>query len=235
MLSKTLSLIEQQFMAAYEVTTTIKHKGEKGRQREHGLATLLREHLPGAYGVATGELVSHTDDENSPQCDIIIYDHLNYPVLGKTGAVQLVPIEAVYSVIEVKTKLDAKELGDAEKKFSAIQKMPRCAPRSKLKKGRTREPQFVIFSYKLGMKTETIVNRMATANPDYLAVSLDLGFGIVLEGERKSDRRSVWYQATDPHQSKYGTLAAFYALLLMQLQRVDLGEPDYWRIVYGKL
>src|SRR5437660_1691684 len=98
MLSNSLSLIQRQFVASYDVTTTIRHKGEKGRQREHGLATLLREHLPMAYGVATGEIVPYVGNAHSPQCDIIVYDQLHYPILGKSDAVQLVPREAVVCV-----------------------------------------------------------------------------------------------------------------------------------------
>jgi hypothetical protein len=231
MLSNTFSLIQRQFEAQYIVTTTIRHKGEKGRQREHGLAALLREHLPLAYGVATGEIMPYIGDDHSPQCDIIIYDHLHYPILGKNDAVQLVPLEAVYCVIEAKSTITKTELVDAEKKFNKIRAMPRCSPKSKLKKGMRREPCFVVFGYSLGTPQTTVETMIGNDKQGYLVVALDSGIGCTV-GEGKA-RKEAWVSFDDDLILRYSTLALFYCMLLSVMQSIDLGVPDFSKLMYG--
>jgi len=72
--SKSFSGIQRVFRERYEISTSIRHGGERGRQREHGLTTFLRETLPEAYGVATGEIIPYRGEQPSPQCDVIVYD-----------------------------------------------------------------------------------------------------------------------------------------------------------------
>src|SRR4051812_14903543 len=90
---------------------------ERGRQRENGLLIFLRENLPAAYGVATGEGIPYRGPTASPQCDIIIYDQLGLPILGRADAVQQVPFEAVYAVIECKSQNDGKALKDTQRQI----------------------------------------------------------------------------------------------------------------------
>ena len=135
-----LMSIQKTIHEEYELSTSIRHRGERGRQRENGLLVFLRENLPMAYGVATGEIIPFQGAVASPQCDIIIYDQLRMPILGRSKAVQQVPLEAVYVVIECKSVLNKAALKDAETKFSKIQALPRCPLKTKLKKGMSRGP-----------------------------------------------------------------------------------------------
>jgi hypothetical protein len=58
----------------------------------------LKENLPEKYGIATGEIIPFRGNLSSPQCDIIIYDRLSFPIIGKSAAIQQVPYEAVYAI-----------------------------------------------------------------------------------------------------------------------------------------
>src|SRR5215467_3299636 len=120
--TKTFAHYERLLHQKYAVSSTIRHKGERGRQRENGLMGFLKDNLPAAYGVATGEVIPYRGPDPSPQCDIIVYDRLRMPVLGGPGAVQQVPLEAVYSIIECKSVIDQKALADTEAKIRAIRK-----------------------------------------------------------------------------------------------------------------
>ena len=124
--TRTLIALQKQLKSQYEVSSTILHKGEKGRKREHGLGMFLREQLPEKYGVATGEIIPFKGQAPSPQCDIIIYDRLTFPIIGKSGPVQQVPYESVYAVIKKKTQQTKTTNKDASEKFSAIRNLPRC-------------------------------------------------------------------------------------------------------------
>ncbi len=130
-----LANYEKLLQQKYEVSSSIWHKGERGRQRENGLMMFLRETLPAAYGVASGEIMPFMGKKPSPQCDIIVYDRLRTPVFGRNQAVQQIPLEGVYAVIEVKSSIDAKAISDAKRKFARIKELPRCRNRVPLKKG----------------------------------------------------------------------------------------------------
>jgi hypothetical protein len=56
--TSSLSRIEKIIHEKYELSATIRHRGERGRQRENGFLVFLRENLPISYGVTTGEIFS---------------------------------------------------------------------------------------------------------------------------------------------------------------------------------
>lgn len=85
--TRTLIALHTELKVTYEVSSTIRHKGEKGRKREHGLGMFLREQLSEKYGVATGEIIPFQGHSVAPQCDIIIYDRLTFPIIGKSAPV----------------------------------------------------------------------------------------------------------------------------------------------------
>lgn len=147
--TKTFAQYERLLHQEYSVSSTIRHKGERGRQRENGLIAFLKDNLPAAYGVATGEVIPYRGPDPSPQCDIIVYDRLRMPVLGGRAAVQQVPLEAVYCIIECKSVIDTKALSDTAGKIRAIRKLPRCPSRRPLKKGMDHGPFFILFGFRL--------------------------------------------------------------------------------------
>lgn len=219
-----LSHYEKLLHQKYDVSSTIHHKGERGRQRENGLAMFLRETLPAAYGVATGEIIPVFGSSPSPQCDILIYDKLRMPIFGINEPVQQVPLEAVYAVIECKSVLDSKAFRDTERKFTAIKAMPRCKSKTRLKKGMQRGPLLYLFGYRLETSVEVCSEFMDkhAASSDVAVVALNKGRGFWLAGHEKS----IWLNATDASANVYETLAIFFVLLLEELNSVDLGRPN---------
>lgn len=155
-----LAKIEKSFHERYDISSTIRHKGERGRQRENGLFLFLKENLPEAYGVATGEIIPFRGEEVSPQCDVFIYDKLHMPILGRSEVIQQVPLEAVYAVIECKSVIDSKAMKDARIKFDKFRRILRCASRIKLKKDMSRGPYFDLFGYRLKAPSRSCVKFM---------------------------------------------------------------------------
>ncbi|MFP4057796.1 MAG: DUF6602 domain-containing protein [Candidatus Brocadiia bacterium] len=80
------------------------HGPEKGRRREGAMREFLRAQLPGRYAVGRGEVVASMG-EASRQADVLIYDALHTPVLVDSGGSQVLPVECVYAVVEVKPRL----------------------------------------------------------------------------------------------------------------------------------
>lgn len=218
---------QKELQAKYDVSATIRHRVEKGRAREHGLALFLRENLPARFGVATGEIIPYMGHSPSPQCDIIIYDRLAFPVLGKSSITQQVPYEAVYSVIEVKSKITSASLDYALKKFDAIRKLPRCKLKRRPKRGAHSRPLFVLFGYKLKTSESACLEFFKKGvKEDLFLIALDSGFTIWVE-KTKDNVYPVFLPATNPDLAMYETLALSFATLLDTLSSIDLGTPSY--------
>jgi hypothetical protein len=88
------------------------HAAKTGDEVEEILRAFLNDHLPQRFRVASAFLV---DSENSAskQCDIAIYDAINSPILRYNPQQQILPVDHVAAVIEVKSSLSKAELTDA--------------------------------------------------------------------------------------------------------------------------
>lgn len=110
-----------------DISSQVTHRGSKGRIREREvIKEYLEKYLPGNIGIANGECIS-TDGTVSPECDIILYEKNTTPYLIHTDGYQVFPIECVYGVIEIKSKLDKAQLKDSINKITKIKSMPKTA------------------------------------------------------------------------------------------------------------
>lgn len=100
------------------------HRPSAGDNREELVQEFLRTHLPKKFGVSSGMIISH-DGKFSNQADLVVVDERNNaPLYGATRN-QLWPVEAVYSLIEVKTTLSPTELEDSIAKGRRFKRMNR--------------------------------------------------------------------------------------------------------------
>jgi hypothetical protein len=85
------------------------HKGIRGDERAASVQKLFRERLPERFGVEKGEVIDY-EDTRTGQLDFIIYDRARCAPIRVGNENLLLPCEALYCVIEVKTKITRKEL-----------------------------------------------------------------------------------------------------------------------------
>jgi hypothetical protein len=123
-LEELFQLVEVTLSAQLDEAGFVQHSGDKGENREKVLMDFLANHLPSRYGVAKGEVITKSG-ERSHSADLIIFDRTMCPVLY-SGRTQIIPIEGVYGIIEVKSSLSKTELDDCIKKIEAFK---RLAPR----------------------------------------------------------------------------------------------------------
>jgi hypothetical protein len=124
----TFDSIAKTMRAEFEIQREqLQHRGLTGRALEATLAAdYLQSYLPRSVQLRRNvELVS-TDGQISPKCDLVICD-ASTPPLRSAGNVEVVPIECVYAVVEVKPRLGVRELDDAWNKIRAIKAMPKTA------------------------------------------------------------------------------------------------------------
>lgn len=94
------------------------HNLSRGLIAESILRHFLKTILPQKVNVTQGFI--ECDGLLSPQCDIIIYDNLNYAPLFTYGEVEVIPSKAVYAVIEIKTGINRKEFGKVLHDFETL-------------------------------------------------------------------------------------------------------------------
>lgn len=108
------------------------HRADKGRSVEIAIHRFLREILPNEYGITTGFIAYHSSNcikenivttldeksihynydpredsiEVSSQLDIIIYDALRFTPLARLEGCDVLPFEAVFAYIEIKSWID---------------------------------------------------------------------------------------------------------------------------------
>jgi hypothetical protein len=143
-LASILAAAARKMRADFDMSAPIAHSGSKGTTRELKLVKFLKLNLSRAFEVTGGGEVVDTEDRRSGQIDIIIHDP-NVPPLYNSGSYQILPIEGVHVAIEVKSKLDLKELRSSISAIAAVKRLKKVAYRNK-----DREPSRVagyVFAY----------------------------------------------------------------------------------------
>src|SRR6266478_5859715 len=150
--ASVLAKAKEQLLLDAKQAEEFKHKGIRGNERAAALATLLRDHLPKKFSVTKGEAIDSRDSRTG-ELDLIIYDsHTSSPVTrGEEHS--LIPAEALYAVIEVKTTLSAEQLGVCYRAAAKIRQLEpsghRFVPARKEGAPADDEPRcmYSVFSY----------------------------------------------------------------------------------------
>jgi hypothetical protein len=100
------------------------HRPSGGENRESVVGSFLKENLPMHFGVDTGLILAQSG-EFTRQADLCIVDQTWNAPLYLTSPNRIWPIEAVYALIEVKTRLSPSNLSDAIEKCRRFKTLPR--------------------------------------------------------------------------------------------------------------
>lgn len=95
------------------------HPGEFGRYRENICKQFLKFVTPARLDIGTGFIIN-TSNEVSHQCDIIIYDAQNTPLLESEEKQFFFPVETIAAVGEIKSVLSKKALSEAIQKLARV-------------------------------------------------------------------------------------------------------------------
>lgn len=107
--------IAQEFEARRNrIRVFVKHNLSSGNANEIILRDFLARHSSTMYDVGQGFICDPSiDGIVSKQCDILVHDQLNFPLVYSDGSIKIVWPQATKMVIETKTSLDKKELQTA--------------------------------------------------------------------------------------------------------------------------
>lgn len=110
MIKEVFESLSERMKSDFDKTTKlVSHPVVKGSARENALMKYLRPHIPDKYEFSEG-IVIDSFDHQSKQIDIIIHDRNTTPFLQDRDLVNIIPIESVYAIIEVKSMLTKEEL-----------------------------------------------------------------------------------------------------------------------------
>jgi hypothetical protein len=108
------------------VRATLNHPGIKGNSAEDSFREFLKNYLPKNLDVSTGIIVD-ANNNSSKQLDVIISDSIKTPIFYEKNGSRVIPVECVYSVIEVKTTLNKKELNNAFENMKSVRMLKKSA------------------------------------------------------------------------------------------------------------
>lgn len=126
------SIKEEFFTKINRVKQFVKHAPSIGFGNEEVLRNFLKTHLPERFAVGTG-FVYLNNNAVSRQCDLLIYDQVNYAPFFKEGDFVIVHPEAVAAVIEMKTTLTKKEAHDSIDKIKSVKEVVEKAREQNIK------------------------------------------------------------------------------------------------------
>lgn len=133
----------QKALKDYEAAENYNHPGLKGRAREIFVTNLLKPFLNPTFGICTG-IVIDSNNNQSKQIDIIIYDKNVLPPSMLNDNEGIIPIESVLATIEVKTNLDSEELSNSIENARSIKFLKPKFKRTNIKNS----PVYCIFAFK---------------------------------------------------------------------------------------
>ena len=125
----------------------IDHNLEHGLGVENVVRELFREYLPLRFGIAKGKIVN-SDGLLSPHCDLVIYDQHNCaPLFVDDNANVILPAEAIYAVVEIKSQTNSTLLRRSFNNLQTVAEVvgdpPDCSQNDKIN---IRPPLFAILS-----------------------------------------------------------------------------------------
>ncbi len=236
------------------------HMGERGEFRERVIESFLRPLLPKCYGLGSGEAFS-ADGSGSRQLDVVNYDDVFSNVLFRDSKTSIFPCESVYGVIEVKSKLDTRELVIAIENVRSLKELSRAnsdmldlLPARRLATGRglaaskhVRNPYLgIVFTYDGLTSNATLaeVNRQLAEYgdkrmhlPDFI-FNYRRGFSVMRAVTTEHGPKPVppgkTFDAFVSVPTSTDTLPLFFLTVNVCLNQLYLRSPDlsaYWNAV----
>ncbi|WP_433295949.1 DUF6602 domain-containing protein [Pseudonocardia sp. CA-142604] len=126
LLASILAAAARRMRSDFDDSSLIHHNASKGTVREGDLLEFLKKYLPDTVRAAGSSEIISADGQVSGQTDIVIYDPSAPPLFSRSGY-RILPIECVYGVIEVKSRLTAAELTKSIDSIARLKRMPKTS------------------------------------------------------------------------------------------------------------
>ena len=213
-----------------EVTEHINHMGERGGSREEILLKYLEDYIPIKYEMNNGVIIDATG-EQSRQQDIIIYDSFNSPVLLNMQSTKMVPIESVFSVIEVKSSLNKAEINKCVNNILSVKSLVKDSL-----DGINSPTAGFVFAFTSSTTLETLLDNLVEKNKEVeenkqISALCVLDKGLIVNVSKKGlkDITLLPNEDTTPaiiKNTPENNLMLFYLLLMQYLNQSSVSVPN---------
>jgi len=117
-----LDAARQEILLGGNRAAAFKHTGIRGDERAAALAGFLRGRLPARFDVGKGEVIDYRDHRTG-QLDVVVYDKASCAPISVQAENVLLPCEALYVVVEVKSVLTGAELAKSFRAAKAVRQL----------------------------------------------------------------------------------------------------------------
>ncbi len=244
---------QTQMLVDYNKSKDIKHPRDVGNAREEILRKFLvgSGYLPKRYGVSqTSARVASTTGHISNEIDILLYDPLDSVCLmNREGIYEVFPVESVYGVIQVKSRLNKHEIKEGLENLASFKRLDKEIHSTAgfiIHDSRLSERGFgILFAYDSDLEWLDIIHEIEVfakknSNRVWCNGIFILSKGLFLHGEDNSGK----FYTTDIEKIKnlkmFGfpdrkdeCLYQFYNILISLLRRTSIQPPEissYFRL-----
>ncbi|WP_375773477.1 hypothetical protein NR798_22245 [Archangium gephyra] len=128
-LEREFGYYQAEMLADYEKSKDIKHPRDVGASREEILRKFLQKsgYLPRRYAVSENSArVASTTGHLSKEIDILLYDPFDsVSLMRREDVYEVFPVESVYGVIQVKSRLNKREIKDGLANLASFKRLDR--------------------------------------------------------------------------------------------------------------
>lgn len=229
------SIAKKMLIDFEEITSEIKHRGEKGSAREDIFMNYMRQFIPKKFGFTKGEIFASSSDR-SRQVDCIIYDEGNTPIFINQNSTKVIPIESVYISIEVKSVLNKKSLQECVTNIQSVRMLKKSS----------NSPNYsnvhgFVFAF-TSNSLDTIITHLKKANEkirpeERISAICVLDKGLIVNVD-KDNMQNITVNPSkntfpiSAQNAKDNNLLLFYLLLMECLNKAVVSPPDL--IKYAK-
>ena len=228
-----------------EVTSHINHMGLRGSARENILREYIKQLLPQRFSVGSG-IITDAIGTQSRQQDFIIYDAFNSPSFLQMDSISIVlPVESVYSTIEVKSCLNKDELGKCISNFRSVKELVLSPFDSNCSSLRSyNQICGYVFSYTSDATLDTVARNVKDLCKDLPvekqpAIICILDKGLIVHVD-KTNPLNILIEPSENaawaiiEKGKEMTLYLFYLLLQQHLNTTSIIPPDLFKYAYAE-
>ena len=230
MLKEVFESISEKMKGDFDTATKmVCHPVVKGTARENALMKYLRPHIPDKFEFSEGVIIDSFDHQ-SKQIDIIIHDRIATSFLQNRDLVNVIPIECVYTIIEVKSILTKEELSKCIENIKSVRSL-----KQNTITGQTSPILGFVFAYDSDSSLETVYKNFLELSKGVLPEHqitciciLNKGLILPIHKARLSSINLMPSKETlfAMHNNSSDALLMFYLLLFQGLCSITVYPPN---------
>jgi len=251
-LNREFLYLKTKMIADYERSKDIKHIRDVGNAREQILRNFLTNsgYVPTRYAVSKNSArVASTTGHVTGEMDILLYDPIDsIRLMSREDVYDVYPVESVYGAIQVKSRLNKKEIKEGLEniaKFKALDRVPETGDFRIIMGSRSDRGFGVLFAYDSDLEWSAIIREIeifAKTAPQrqWCNIIMVLSKGLFLFGDATGSKFENAKIEAIPELTMHGYpdrddagLFTFYSILMTLLRQttVQTVNPDtYFRL-----